>query len=129
MAMSDEHKAALAEGRRQARAIKAYLEALGKRRPGRPVTKAGLEKRLRQIEAQLGATGDLLRRVELIQRRIDTTRALESMQKPVDLNALEAGFVASAAAYSQRKGISYAAWREVGVPAAVLKKAGIRRGG
>ena len=25
------------------------------------------------------------------------------------------------------KGISYAAWREVGVPAAVLKKAGIRR--
>ncbi len=128
MAMSDEHKAALAEGRRQARAIKVYLEALGAR-PGRPVTKAGLEKRLRQIEAQLAATGDPLRRVELIQRRMDTNRALDSMLEPVDMKALEAGFVANAAAYSERKGISYAAWREVGVPAAVLNQAGIRRGG
>ena len=30
--------------------------------------------------------------------------------------------------YAQRKGISYAAWRELGVPADVLKKAGISRG-
>jgi hypothetical protein len=28
-----------------------------------------------------------------------------------------------------RKGITYTTWREVGVPAAVLEKAGIRRSG
>jgi len=32
-----------------------------------------------------------------------------------------------AKSYSSRKGISYAAWREVGVEPAVLKKAGISR--
>ncbi len=34
----------------------------------------------------------------------------------------------TAAKYAERKGISYAAWRELGVPADVLKKAGISRG-
>jgi hypothetical protein len=36
--------------------------------------------------------------------------------------------VKAARDYGQRKGISYAAWREAGVDAAVLKKAGIGRG-
>ena len=46
------------------------------------------------------------------------------------LDAAENGdevIVAAGAAYSERKGISYAAWREIGVPAAVLKRAGISR--
>ena len=34
----------------------------------------------------------------------------------------------AAKGYSERKGISYAAWREAGVPAATLKAAGISRG-
>jgi hypothetical protein len=45
----------------------------------------------------------------------------------VDLSALEREFAKVAQAYSQRKGISYAAWRELGVPADVLKRAGIGR--
>jgi hypothetical protein len=45
----------------------------------------------------------------------------------VDLSALEAAFVKTAGAYSDRKGISYAAWRELGVPADVLKRANISR--
>ena len=129
MAMSDEHKAALAEGRRQARAIKAYLDALQNRRPGRPVTPESLRSRLVKIEEQLAETADPLRKVELIQRRLDTEEALERIAVPVDMDALEAGFVAAAAGYSARKGISYAAWRESGVPAAVLRRAGLRRGG
>ncbi len=39
----------------------------------------------------------------------------------------ELGEVNAAAAYGGRRGISYAAWREVGVSAATLKAAGIRR--
>ncbi len=42
--------------------------------------------------------------------------------------ALEADFVKAAKNYSERKGISYAAWREAGVDAGVLKAAGLRRG-
>ena len=44
------------------------------------------------------------------------------------LTQLEAEFVKFAKSYSERKAISYAAWREVGVSAATLKAAGIGRG-
>ena len=127
MAMSDEHKAALAEGRRQARAIKAYLKAVEGRRPGRPVTPEGLRKRLAQLNEQLDSVADPLRRVDLIQRRMDTEQALEAAEATIDMESLERGFIAAAPGYSSRKGISYAAWREAGVPAAVLKEAGISR--
>ena len=40
---------------------------------------------------------------------------------------VEAEFVKVAKSYSQRQGISYATWREVGVEASVLKAAGISR--
>ena len=54
---------------------------------------------------------------------------METLQQAgsVDLSALEAGFATHAAAYGGRRGISYAAWREVGVSSATLKSAGIRR--
>ena len=59
------------------------------------------------------------------QQRIDL-KAL-SQTASVDLSALEAGFATHAAAYSGRRGISHAAWREIGVSSATLKSAGIRR--
>ena len=68
-----------------------------------------------------------MKRLELAQERMDLSTELSNMQAPVDLTALEDDFVAAAKAYGERKGISYAAWREVGVPAAVLKRAGISR--
>ena len=47
----------------------------------------------------------------------------------VDLSALEARVREDGRRSTrERKGISYAAWRELGVPADVLKKAGITRG-
>ena len=55
------------------------------------------------------------------------TEELAGMGAEVDLGAIEGAFVEVAASYSKRQGISYAAWREVGVPAAVLKRAGISR--
>ena len=45
----------------------------------------------------------------------------------LDLQQLEAGFIECAWEYGNRKGITYTAWREVGVPAATLKAAGITR--
>lgn len=127
MAMSDDHKQALAQGRLEAREIKAYLAAVGGRKRGRPVTRESLTARIERLESQIAAEPNPLKALDMRQARMDAERQLAAMAESVDLDALEAGFVAHAAAYSARKGISYAVWREAGVPADVLKKAGIRR--
>jgi hypothetical protein len=126
--MSDEHKAALAEGRNQGRSVRRYLEALDAHKPkrGRKRTAESMQKRLDKIDGEL-ASADPLKRLQLIQERLDLTQELDAAGQTVDLSGLEQDFVDSAAAYSTRKGISYAAWRELGVEPAVLKRAGIGR--
>lgn len=127
-AMTIEHKEALALGRDQGRAVRKYLEALELHRPkrGRKRTPESIQKQLVVIEQKLVAA-DPLARVQMIQQRMDLQRELEAKSETIDLGALEAGFVKAAREYGQRKGISYAAWREAGVDAATLKKAGIAR--
>jgi hypothetical protein len=126
--MSNEHKEALALGREQGRAVRRYLEALDLHRPkrGRKRTAESIQKQLDAIEAKLAAA-DPLSRVQLIQQRMDLQAELSTKGQTVDLPSLEADFVKAARDYGQRKGISYAAWREAGVDAAVLKRAGIAR--
>ena len=87
-----------------------------------------MKKRLRTIEEKL-ATADALTRVQLVQERMDIDNELNAKQVTTDMGALEDAFVKAAKEYGERKGISYAAWREVGVDAAVLKRAGISRAG
>ena len=127
--MTDEHKAALAEGRTQGRVVRRYLEALEQNRPkrGRKRTRDSVERDLARTEEDL-LSADALRRLELAQKRLDLQGELESMDTTVDMGALESEFVGVAKAYAERKGISYAAWREAGVPAATLRAAGISRG-
>ena len=127
MAMSDDHKQALAQGRLEARAIKAYLAAVGGRKRGRPVTRESLTARIERLEGQIAAESNPLKALDMRQARLDAERQLAAMSESVDLDALEADFVAHAADYSTRKGISYAVWREAGVPADVLKKAAVPR--
>ena len=126
--MSDDHKAALAEGRNQGRAVRRYLEALEAHKPkrGRKRTPESMQKRLDRIDVEL-VSADPLKRLQLIQERLDLKDELDSAGHTVDLSGLEQDFVDAAAAYSKRKGISYAAWRELGVEPAVLKRAGISR--
>ena len=126
--MSNEHKAALAEGRDQGRAVRRYLEALEANKPrrGRKRTPESMKKRLDAIEGEIAAA-DPLKRLHLVQERLDLQAALEASESNVDLAQLEKEFVKSAAPYSERKNISYSAWRELGVPTDVLDKAGITR--
>ncbi len=126
--MSTEHKAALAVGRNESRAVKGYLEALEAHKPkrGRKRTPDSIGKRLAAIDELLVET-DPFGRIKLVQERIDLTAELASMETGVDLTELEDGFVEVALSYSERQGISYGAWREVGVPAAVLTRSGITR--
>jgi hypothetical protein len=59
---------------------------------------------------------------------MDLLSEAAAKEAQVDLVALEEDFVKAAKNYSERKGISYAAWREAGIDAGVLKAAGLRRG-
>jgi hypothetical protein len=126
--MSAEHKAALAQGRNEGRAVRAYLEALEAHKPkrGRKRTPDSIKKRLESIDNQL-QSADKLQALHLRQERRDLQKELEAMSEKVDLAGVEKGFITSAKAYGHRKGITYATWREVGVEPAVLKKAGISR--
>ena len=85
-----------------------------------------MKKRLAAIDASL-ADASALARLQLVQERMDLQKELESMGQKVDLTQLEGEFVKTAKKYSERKGISYAAWRELGVSADTLKKAGVSR--
>ncbi len=128
VAMSEEHKAALAQGRRESKAIKAYLRAIAvPKRRGRPVTPEALEAKIAALDDKVLTERDPLARVDLYQARIDAQAALDDMTEPADLDALEAGFVAYASSYSDRKGITWPAWREAGVSAAVLAASGVKR--
>lgn len=127
--MSDRHKAALAEGREQGRAVRRYLEALEQNRPkrGRKRTRESVERRLAAVEERL-ADAEPLGRLHLIQERIDLQEELSGMSGDgVDLGALEDAFVKAAPGYGARRGITYSAWRAAGVSPAVLRRAGIGR--
>ena len=126
--MTDEHKAALAQGRAEGRIVREYLEGLRTTKPkrGRKRTADTIRAQLAEVEEAL-ASASAIAELDLVQKRRDLTAELEAMDAGVDMEALEAEFVTVAKAYAERKGISYASWREVGVPAATLSKAGITR--
>lgn len=131
--MTDEHKAALAEGREQGRAVRAYLEALEHVRPrrGRPRSPERTAAQLEEIVTRLANGADPLARLFLNQKKMDLEAELASMEAGdgADMESLEENFIAVAAAYSGRRGLTYSAWRECGVPASVLQRAGITRSG
>lgn len=124
--MTKAHKEALAVGREQSRHVGAYLEALEAHKPkrGRKRTPEGVRKRLAEVEAKMPtATG--IKKLELAQVKISLQAELDASSVKVDLSQLRRNFVKHAKAYSDRKGISYKAWREAGVSAQDLRDAGI----
>jgi len=128
--MSDEHKAALAEGREQGRVVRRYLEALESHRPkrGRKRTQESVAKRLAAVDEQL-ASADALSKLHLVQERMDLELELSAAGGDgAEMEELEAAFIELAAEYGRRKGLTYEAWRAVGVEPRVLKAAGIGRG-
>lgn len=127
--MSKAHKAAMAEGRAEGRVVRDYLEALRSNKPkrGRKRTEESITARLEKIEDEL-AEASAIEELQLLQERRDLQAELDSMGGGVDIEALEEAFVGVAKSYGERKGIVYATWRDVGVSAATLKRAGIGRG-
>ena len=126
--MTEEHKAALAKGRMEGRVVRDYLEGLRATKPkrGRKRTPDTIRKRLNAVDLELASAGPL-DELLLVQERSDLEAELAAKSKAVDMTALETEFVKVAKSYSDSKSISYASWRQVGVPANALKRAGISR--
>lgn len=125
--MDAAHKAKLAQGRADARAVKAYLEFLRENKPkrGRRRTKESIDKRLAVIENEIDS-GSTLARLNLIQERMDLEAEKAAMDTTVDGSELRENFVEAAARYSESKGISAAAFRQLGVDAKTLRESGVR---
>jgi hypothetical protein len=86
--------------------------------------RAALERRRAQIEQWIADESSPIREVELIQQRLDIDAQPAHADQAQRLAELEEGFVKVAASWAKRSGISAAALRGVGVPAAVLAKVG-----
>jgi hypothetical protein len=121
--LSDQEKA-------ENKSVRDFLDAIDANRPrrGRKRTVESISDRMAAIEASL-SDASATKRLTLVQERLDLQAEIEALASAgsVDMTSLAASFVNAAAAYGGRRGISYAAWREVGVSAATLKAAGIRR--
>jgi hypothetical protein len=126
--VTQEHKDAMAAGRAEGSVVRRYLEALNAQKPrrGRQRTPESIRDRLAKIDESIDSV-PVMQRLSMTQERIDLQEDLEGRDQAVDIAPMEKEFVAVAKGYGERKGISYHAWREVGVPASVLGEAGITR--
>ncbi len=108
--------------------MRRYLVALDAAKPrrGRAPNPKNLKAKLDEIDAKL-ADADPLQKVHLIQERKNLQKRLAGAAADTgsDLPKLEKEFIEVAAEYGERKEIDYSTWREAGVPAEVLSKAGI----
>jgi len=127
--LSAAHKRALAEGRTMSATVDRYLSAVNTpKRRGRKVSKAALEQRLTVARTKArSATG--VEKVLAAQdvRDLQIRIANMSVASGGDIKSLEAAFVKIAKRFGENRGIGYGAWRDAGVPAVVLKKAGVAR--
>jgi len=87
-----------------------------------------IQARIAKLDEQI-AKAKPYNRVKLLQQRIDLEKALKSSESSTPsarLDDLEDEFRNVAWSYSQAHGLTYEAWRRLGVPGRVLQAAGIR---
>lgn len=128
--MTEAHKKAIANARNEARTVEMYLLVLRDAAPqnrGRSKTHADMKKELAIIESKLRSRNlNPLDELKLMQRHADLKAKITNSESTTVLKDLEKAFVKVGASYSKRHGISAQSWRKVGVPASVLKVAGIK---
>lgn len=124
--ISEDQKEALSLGREQSRAVKRYLEALASLKPKRG-RKRSAESISRQLDTGVSKieSANALNRLRLLQEKVNLESVLPQLEATETLEEIGDEFVKVAAEYGKRKGISFHAWREVGVRADVLHKAGV----
>ena len=109
-------------------AVRAFLTAFHAPKP-RHVSRHVLVRRLSRLDDALNSTDDSLRRLDLLEARRRTRAALRAADAaehtPDPVAATEAGFVEHAAGWAARTGVTFSAFRAAGVPAGLLRSAGI----
>jgi hypothetical protein len=126
---SSSSPAPASRNRDQARVVRRYLASLeAERKGGRRRLSDSISNRILKID-ELLVTADPLSRLHLTQERIDLHGEQIRYGNGVsdDVSSLEKLFIRVARSYADRLGISYAAWRQVGVHPDVLERAGIVR--
>ena len=127
--LSAAHKRALAEGRTLSATVDRYLAAVTTpKRRGRKVSTATLQQRLESARARFKTVAGVekvlaAQEIRDLQAKIDHQRSVTV----TDIKSLEASFVKIAKRFGENRGIGYGAWRDAGVPAPVLKRAGVAR--
>jgi hypothetical protein len=127
--LSASHKKALAGGRAMSATVNNYLIAIGTpRKRGRKVARATLERRLAEARSRVKIVTGVekvvaAQTVRDLQKQLSRPKAATG----IDAASLEAAFVKIAKTFSENRNLSYAAWRDAGVPAAVLRRAGVVR--
>jgi hypothetical protein len=116
----------LAAGRVEGGIVRRYLDALAAPRPKRRRSPEALQARLDELKATM-LDMDVIRRLECAQEQLSLEAELASVSTHDGFADLEAEFIQVAKAYGERKGITYDAWRRVGVEASVLMRSGIKR--
>jgi hypothetical protein len=111
--------------------VRRYLAALEtERKGGKRRLADSIANRILKID-ELLVTADPLSRLHLTQERIDLhgEQIRYANGASDDVSSLEKQFIKVARSYADRLGISYAAWRQVGVDPEVLERCGIVRNG
>ena len=106
-----------------------YLAAVTTpKRRGRRVSMATLEQRLASARVRF-KTASGVEKLLAAQEVRDLQAKLAQLQSTtqVDIKSLESAFVKTAKKFGENRGITYGAWRDAGVPAEVLKRAGVAR--
>jgi hypothetical protein len=109
--------------RAETNAVAAYLTALKGPRPSgsSKAKREGLMRRRAQVEQWIGEERSPIREVELVQQRLN----IDALLAQLDQAELEEAFVKVAVSWAKSSGVSAAALRDVGVPASVLRRAGL----
>jgi len=114
----------------QERIVRRYLSAVEGARPGRGTKRTGdaIGNRITKVD-ELLVSADPLTRVHLTQERIELHAEYVRVTNGSsgDPAQYERDFIRVARSYGDRNGITYAAWRQVGVDTAVLERAGIHK--
>lgn len=112
--MTQQAKENMAMGMRSMKVVDAYLTLIDRPR-GRKIDKEALEEKIK-------AESNLAHKVILIAQMHEALRREEAAAAEAEL---EEQFVKYAPWFSEQHNITYAVWREMGVQAGVLSKAGI----
>lgn len=113
--MTDEAKENIATGQKAMRVVDTYLTFIDQRKPGRRVDRDLLEMRIKDEK-------NLAHKVILIAQMHEAIRREDERLKEQEW---EDEFVKYAPWFSDQHNITYAVWREMGVSAKILSKAGI----